>query len=602
MAEKIEHSWDKKVEENKEALKASFWGDFLFGGLVISGLFIFIESLELPSSVNSSIGISLFIFALFLIFLKYIWIKINAYRILTVKVQWFYKNIENLIFYYYLDKRVDHISKAGPISYRQKLLSSGAGVHSPLQKMLEYFSNELSDYQAKVRKEFLAPSKQFGDLPKYLDLEIPEGDKGNKIQYRKKTHFILYEDGQLKNRLGKDVIEDPSKVNERDFRVIDDYLKSLRDFWKENHHKSFIKPELKPGLSVLEYLINPLLFLEKQFAPPKGKEDYFIIGYLLTYLREFHDAISKFDEVLKIDPNYKEAWNIKGVALFYQENYEGALECCDKALEIDSNYKEALNNKGWILVAQERYDAAFKYLNKVIKIDPNNILALSNKGWALVAQEDYEDALKYLNKALEIDPNYIFALNNKGYALNGLERYDEALEYCDKVLKIDPKDIFVLNSKGIALGGLERYEETLECLDKAFEIEPNYIFALNIKGIALDGLKRYEETLEYLDKALEIEPKDIFVLIIKGITLKGRKSYVKALECLDKAIEIDPNNAIAWYNKARLESLRNNLEESIKSLKNAIELDNSLWGKAMGEHEFDNIRDTPEFRKLIWDE
>ena len=180
MAEKIEHSWDKKVEEIKEALKASFWGDFLFGGLVISGLFIFIESLELPSSVNSSIGISLFIFALFLIFLKYIWIKINAYRILTVKVQWFYKNIENLIFYYYLDKRVDHLSKAGPISYKQKLLSSGVGIYSPLQKIIEYFSDELSYYQAEVRKEFLAPSKQLEDLPKFLDLKFSEGDKEKK--------------------------------------------------------------------------------------------------------------------------------------------------------------------------------------------------------------------------------------------------------------------------------------------------------------------------------------------------------------------------------------------------------------------------------------
>ena len=69
-----------------------------------------------------------------------------------------------------------------------------------------------------------------------------------------------------------------------------------------------------------------------------------------------------------------------------------------------------------------------------------------------------------------------------------------------------------------------------------------------------------------------------------------------------KAIEIDSNYAIAWYNKARLESLRNNLEESIKSLKNAIELGNSFWEKAIGEHEFDNIRNTLEFRKLIYDE
>jgi len=76
--------------------------------------------------------------------------------------------------------------------------------------------------------------------------------------------------------------------------------------------------------------------------------------------------------------------------------------------------------------------------------------------------------------------------------------------------------------------------------------------------------------------------------------------------CRYYPLAFNPDNVffptITWYNKARLEALRNDLEESIKSLKIAIELDNSLWGKVMGEHEFDNIRDTPEFRKLIWDE
>jgi len=536
-----------------------------------------------------------------------IWDHIIDDRLLTKKVQKFYNNIENLIFYYYLLKRMDHISKAGPISYRQGLLSPGAGTHSPLHKMHTSFSNEYSYYQAKVRNEFLIPSKhsdllskdkKFVDLPKYLDLIFLEGDKENKIQYMNKTFFILYENGKLKKRLGEDVIEDPSKVN--------DYLKSLRDFWKKNHHIPFIKPKLKPGLSVPEYLNSPLLFLKKEF-PYKNKEDHFEIGNLLTYLREFNDAISKFKTALNKDKNYKEAWNSKGVALFYQGalnnkgEYDEAIECYDKALEIDPYYKEALNNKGWVLVAQMKYKDALKDLEKVLKLDPNDILALSNKGWVLVAQEKYKDALKCLEKALEIDEYYILALNNKGYALNGLERYDEALECCDKVLEIDPNDIFALNSKGIALDGLKIYDKAIECLEQALKIDPNYIFALNIKGIALDGQKRYEETLECLDKALEIDPNDIFVLIIKGIALKGRKSYDKALECLDKALEIDPNNAIAWYNKARLELLRNNLEESIKSLKNAIECDKSLFKKAIEEHEFDKIKDTPEFRKSIWD-
>lgn len=81
MTENIELPWDKKIEKAKEALKTSFWGDFIFGGLLVSGLFIFIESLNLPSSVNCGIGIFLFTLALFLVFSRLFYFKIEIYRI-----------------------------------------------------------------------------------------------------------------------------------------------------------------------------------------------------------------------------------------------------------------------------------------------------------------------------------------------------------------------------------------------------------------------------------------------------------------------------------------------------------------------------------------
>ena len=135
-----------------------------------------------------------------------IWDHVIDDRLLKKKVQNFYNNIEKLIFYYYLNKMMDHKSKAGSISYRQGLLSPGAGTHSPLHKMRTVFFNEHSYYQAKVRNEFLTPSKhsdllskdeRFADLPKYLDLIFLEGDKEkdkeNKIQYMNKMKIFLYE-------------------------------------------------------------------------------------------------------------------------------------------------------------------------------------------------------------------------------------------------------------------------------------------------------------------------------------------------------------------------------------------------------------------------
>ena len=48
--------------------------------------------------------------------------------------------------------------------------------------------------------------------------------------------------------------------------------------------------------------MNPVFFFKKKFTP-KFKEDYFTIGNLLTYLRNYGDAIDYFDKALEIDPN-----------------------------------------------------------------------------------------------------------------------------------------------------------------------------------------------------------------------------------------------------------------------------------------------------------
>ena len=39
-------SWDVSYEKVQETIKESFWGDFLFGGLLISGIFIIVDNLN----------------------------------------------------------------------------------------------------------------------------------------------------------------------------------------------------------------------------------------------------------------------------------------------------------------------------------------------------------------------------------------------------------------------------------------------------------------------------------------------------------------------------------------------------------------------------
>jgi len=129
------------------------------------------------------------------------------------------------------------LSKSESISYLPRLSSSLPEIHSPLPTIREYFSNEHSYYKAKVKKEFLAPTKNSDllskdeksvDLPKYLDLIFLEGDNKGKMKYMNKTFFVLYENGKLQRRPGKEIIEDYSEIKKESHDRINWYLESLR--------------------------------------------------------------------------------------------------------------------------------------------------------------------------------------------------------------------------------------------------------------------------------------------------------------------------------------------------------------------------------------
>jgi len=299
----------------------------------------------------------------------------------------------------------------------------------------------------------------------------------------------------------------------------------------------------------------------------KNRYHKFLLKPNLKKRKDFNEDVMKFTENLKKDfkEKSKEDYSKREYLAYYSGKYEEAIEYNDKILELNPKDEKAWLNKGFYLANLGRYEEAIECLDEVLKIDPNYTGAWSNKGVALQKLDRYEEAIKYYDKALEIDPNYKYAWTSKGVALQKLDRYEEAIKYYDKALEIDPNYKLAWHNKGIALFDLERYEEAIKCYDKALEIDPNYKLAWNSKGVALQKLDRYEE----------------------------------AIKCYDKTLEIDRNYALTFYNKACLESLRNNKEKSIEFLKKAIELDNKLRDLAKIDSDFDNIRESEDFKDLV---
>ncbi len=188
----------------------------------------------------------------------------------------------------------------------------------------------------------------------------------------------------------------------------------------------------------------------------------------------------------------------KGFEASQNGEFAKAISFFDQVLEIDPNYVPALNNKGSALRILGMYEEAIVYFDKALEIDPNDVKALYNKGNALSDLEKYEEAIVSYDKALEIEPNHVKALYNKGNALYDLEKYEEAIVSYDKALEIDPNDVKALYNKGLALYYLQKYEEAIVSYDKVLEIEPNHVKALNNKNKLLEIMGKPIEIMEKL--------------------------------------------------------------------------------------------------------
>ena len=90
-------------------------------------------------------------------------------------------------------------------------------------------------------------------------------------------------------------------------------------------------------------------------------------GLTLYHQGKYVEAISAFDEAIKIDPQYAAALCYKSFALDELGKHDEATSPYDKAIEIDPQYVAAAwENKGNDLEQSKRYDDALEAYNRAM--------------------------------------------------------------------------------------------------------------------------------------------------------------------------------------------------------------------------------------------
>jgi predicted O-linked N-acetylglucosamine transferase (SPINDLY family) len=128
------------------------------------------------------------------------------------------------------------------------------------------------------------------------------------------------------------------------------------------------------------------------------------MGTAFAKTKRYEDAMTLFDKVIGIAPDYFLAWSNRGNLLSDQRLSDDAVRSYKKALELNPQYSEGWSNYGNTLFSLGRFEEARTAHEEALKIDPNFGEAWSNYGNTLLELKLGDEAFHAYERAYKVNP------------------------------------------------------------------------------------------------------------------------------------------------------------------------------------------------------
>lgn len=156
-------------------------------------------------------------------------------------------------------------------------------------------------------------------------------------------------------------------------------------------------------------------FFSVLLANPERAKAAFDAGMAEMKEGELDNAIAKFKEAIKLNPNYPEAHFLLGFANYYKGNFpelgdkDEVLPHINTAIRLNPEYGEAYSFRGHVNIQRSKHEEAIPDLTKAIELlDPQDPIAPSayaSRGQAFRKVGRLAEATADFKKARELDPD-----------------------------------------------------------------------------------------------------------------------------------------------------------------------------------------------------
>ncbi|QHI68870.1 tetratricopeptide repeat protein [Tichowtungia aerotolerans] len=210
-------------------------------------------------------------------------------------------------------------------------------------------------------------------------------------------------------------------------------------------------------------------------------------------------------------------------------------------------------------------DEALEHFNDVVKIFPEIEGIHRVMGTLYIQKEQYDLAANHLELALQEEESFE-TINNLGTAYIGTKDYDAAEKYLKRALELQPESPICHKNLAVLYRDMERNDDAMFHFEKYLDLRPDDIETMQTYALFLTSLGRWQAAADFLEKlttqVTDIAP--IYFLLAQVQVQNGQQD--KAIAALKRGIQlVDPTLALAWMNQT----------------------------------EFNTVRESPDFKKLV---
>ncbi|MGD1021092.1 MAG: tetratricopeptide repeat protein, partial [Verrucomicrobiia bacterium] len=203
-------------------------------------------------------------------------------------------------------------------------------------------------------------------------------------------------------------------------------------------------------------------------------ESRYNLGHALAQAGRVTEAIPRYEQALRINPDYAEAHLSLGSALVTQGRVQDAIIHYGEALRIKPDYPDAHESLGNVLMQRGRLREAIGHYERALRINPDLAEAHNNLGTALAHTGKIEEAIAHFEQALRINPDFAEAHNNLGIVLAHTGKIEEAIAHFGLALRSKTDYAEAHYNLGNALAQVGRVTEAIAQYEQALRIQPDF--------------------------------------------------------------------------------------------------------------------------------